>query len=91
MTYEKLLNLTAGSRSNPVHAQIQFSGTLTPEAAVEAAKRAFGHANGVTVKDPDTATTYRLTNGKAKDITDPEEAMQAMIEQEWRNEQNDGE
>lgn len=87
MNHNKLLNLTAGSRSNPVHAQVEFSGTLTPEVAIEAAKRAFGHANGVTVTDPETATTYRLTNGKAKDITDPETAVQAMMEQEWRNEQ----
>lgn len=85
MTYEKLLSLTAGPRTNPVHAQVQFSGTLTPEYAIEAAKRAFGHANGVTVTDPETATSYRITNGKAKDVTDPEAAVNAMMEQEWRN------
>lgn len=88
MQYDKLLSLTAGTRSNPVHAQVQFTGTLTPAVAIEAAKRAFGHANGVTVRDLETATTYRLTNGKAKDITDPEEAMQALEEQEWRKQQS---
>lgn len=81
----KLLSLTAGSRSNPVHAQVEFSGTLTADVAIEAAKRAFGHANGVTVRDPETATTFRLTNGKAKNVTDPEQAFYATQDQEWRN------
>ena len=86
-SYDRLLSLTAGSRSNPVHAQIQFSGTLTAAVAIEAANRCFGHAHGVTVYDPQTATKYRLTKGKAKDITDPDEAIQAELEQMWRNEQ----
>jgi len=86
-TTTRLLNLTAGSRTNPVHAQVEFSGTLTAELAIAVAKRAFGHADGVTVLDPDTATAYRITRGKARNITDPEAAANAIIEQGWRNEQ----
>lgn len=82
MAYEKLLNCTAGSRRNPVHVQVEFSGELTPQAAVAAAERAFGHTNGVTVSDPTTAKTYRITRGKAKGITDPERAYAAQMEQD---------
>lgn len=67
-TYETTLQCTAGNRTNPVHAQVQFSGKLTPAVALDAARRAFGHADGVTVTDNRDGTTYRCTDGKARKI-----------------------
>lgn len=64
--YETTLQCTAGSRTNPVHANVQFSGKLTSATALDAARRAFGHADGVTVTDSRDGTTYRCTDGKAR-------------------------
>jgi hypothetical protein len=67
------LQCAAGSRENPIHATVQFSGTLTAAIALDAARRAFGHASGVTVTDPRDGTTYRCTAGKARKVKrDPE-------------------
>lgn len=70
--YDKLLDLKAGSREHPVYAQVEFTGELTPSVAIEAARRAFGHADGVTVTDPKSGLTYRVRSGKARKLpTDP--------------------
>ena len=65
-TYETVLILRAGSSSNPVYAHVEFSGRLTPDLAVAAARRAFGHARGVTVCDPSAGTSYRVSGDKAR-------------------------
>lgn len=71
--HETVLQLTAGTRTNPVHASVEFSGKLTAGLAVDAARRAFGHADGVVVFDSRDGTTYRCSHGKArKSEIDPE-------------------
>lgn len=63
------LTCTTGTGINRKSAQVEYTGKLTPALAVAAAKKAFGHANGVTVSDG--TTTYRCTNDKAKKKNPP--------------------
>lgn len=64
--HDKVLTCTAGKPGDRHRAQVEFTGELDAKMAVDAAKRAFGHANGVTVTDG--AVTYRCTNDKARKV-----------------------
>lgn len=75
-----VLSLTAGSRENPVHATVEFEGTLTPKVAVAAAIRAFGHANGVTVSHSRSGISYRCSGGKARKISTDEDEHDAWLD-----------
>ena len=70
--YETLLEVQAGR----ITVQVQFSGKLTKSGAKQAAIRAFGHAQGVTVTDMRDGTCYRFTaSGGRKVQLDPESWM----------------
>lgn len=62
----KTIKLVAGKPGNRHYATMQYEGELTPALAIQAAQKAYGHANGVMAWDGDT--TYRITNGRAKKV-----------------------
>jgi len=64
----RILICETGTFGNKQRMSIEYTGTLGPRLAVEAAKKAFGHANGVTVRDMHSGTTYRCRNDRAHKV-----------------------
>ena len=56
--HETALRLVAGDPNNLSFRSVQFSGTLTPDLAIAAAKRGYGHAEEVLVIDDRDGTEY---------------------------------
>ena len=58
------VTVTAGSKKNPVTAQVLMDDPLTPDTARLAARMAFGHTLGVRVTDGSIG--YTLNGDKAR-------------------------